>query len=818
MFKNKIIPWCTILLSIFSMVVGCSLPQRDADPTGAQTTLILDSGVSQVGNGVLGDGGPSDIWDGGQEQSLPANDAGTTNEIPCDTSAECFANRPWCDPSTGFCADCNIDCMENSHCEVDASEAQECVCDISYVADSDGVCVLECSSNEECSGEDPICDSITGLCRDCEIGECLLESAPVCNEVEGTCWAPCAELSCESYLNNHCVVSFSGDSASCECVSGASPADITAEQGDCLYDNQCLNNADCTDATIPVCNDQGGCSNPCDITDCDTNETCILDDSFAPICDCSEGYFRSATSLCILDDTCVNNADCEEDVPLCDTSVCVSPCALASCAPQAECSAVGLVATCTCGPGYEGNGQVCSDIDGCAAAPCAANVNCFDVPAPSTGYTCGTCPEGFVGDGETCEPDLNDDCANNPCLNGGVCTDTGVLSYGCDCTGTGYEGDICQNDFDECLTNNGGCGSALYTSCTNNAGAAPTCTDIDECETNNGGCGNANYTTCANNNGAEPTCEDIDECATDNGGCGDATYTTCGNNIGAEPTCTDINECDTNNGGCGSAAYVTCSNNLNSAPSCSDINECESNNGGCGNAVYTSCGNNYGAAPTCTDINECDTNNGGCEVTCNDQIGGPPTCSCGFGEILDTDGVSCVECVSDSDCVGSEPVCNVVTNQCRGCVYDGDCSGNATLKYCQGYTGPGAGEGDMGNPGGNPGNDSSSNDKGGDIPDGPNTPGLPDDPIGGGFQYGTCVQCTIDSHCDYSQPAGYTDGCSSSYFCISVSVPCPANSSLSITNGNRTCSCNPFYYGAITWNFSSESWSGICIPDDIRLP
>ena len=98
--------------------------------------------------------------------------------------------------------------------------------------------------------------------------------------------------------------------------------------------------------------------------------------------------------------------------------------------------------------------------------------------------------------------------------------------------------------------------------------AAPTCTDINECNTNNGGCGSATYTTCTNNPGAAPTCTDINECNTNNGGCGSATYTTCTNNPGAAPTCTDINECNSNNGGCGSATYTTCTNNPGAAPTC----------------------------------------------------------------------------------------------------------------------------------------------------------------------------------------------------------------------------------------------------------
>ena len=43
---------------------------------------------------------------------------------------------------------------------------------------------------------------------------------------------------------------------------------------------------------------------------------------------------------------------------------------------------------------------------------------------------------------------VSDDCAGSPCLNGGLCVD-GVLSYTCDCTGTGYAGDRCEYD-DSC--------------------------------------------------------------------------------------------------------------------------------------------------------------------------------------------------------------------------------------------------------------------------------------------------------------------------------------------------------------------------------
>ena len=43
------------------------------------------------------------------------------------------------------------------------------------------------------------------------------------------------------------------------------------------------------------------------------------------------------------------------------------------------------------------------DIPGCLEGRCFPGVTCEDVPAPGTGFTCGPCPEGYNGDGITCE-------------------------------------------------------------------------------------------------------------------------------------------------------------------------------------------------------------------------------------------------------------------------------------------------------------------------------------------------------------------------------------------------------------------------------
>ena len=46
---------------------------------------------------------------------------------------------------------------------------------------------------------------------------------------------------------------------------------------------------------------------------------------------------------------------------------------------------------------------------------CFAGVTCHDVPAPGSGFKCGSCPPGYTGNGVSCT-DV-DDCsvAQKPC-------------------------------------------------------------------------------------------------------------------------------------------------------------------------------------------------------------------------------------------------------------------------------------------------------------------------------------------------------------------------------------------------------------------
>lgn len=90
--------------------------------------------------------------------------------------------------------------------------------------------------------------------------------------------------------------------------------------------------------------------------------------------------------------------------------------------------------TCMCAAGFEGD--VCEvETDECAGNPCENGGTCADGIGE---FTC-TCAAGFFG--AACEVNL-DDCAGNPCLNGGTCVD-GIEDFSCSCPAA-FAGKSCQ--------------------------------------------------------------------------------------------------------------------------------------------------------------------------------------------------------------------------------------------------------------------------------------------------------------------------------------------------------------------------------------
>ena len=98
---------------------------------------------------------------------------------------------------------------------------------------------------------------------------------------------------------------------------------------------------------------------------------------------------------------------------------------------------------CICPAGFTGS-HCESNIDDCAVNPCQNGGTCIDFVSD---YKC-YCLPGFIG--THCEENVND-CATNPCANGGTCHDS-VNDFICACP-PGYTGKDCSVEINECAKN-----------------------------------------------------------------------------------------------------------------------------------------------------------------------------------------------------------------------------------------------------------------------------------------------------------------------------------------------------------------------------
>uniref|UniRef100_A0A1X7TTF3 EGF-like domain-containing protein n=1 Tax=Amphimedon queenslandica TaxID=400682 RepID=A0A1X7TTF3_AMPQE len=222
------------------------------------------------------------------------------------------------------------------------------------------------------------------------------------------------------------------------------------------------------------------------------------------------------------------------------------------------------------------------------------------------------------------------------CSNGGECYyDAGLKINKCLCP-SGYRGDGCQEEINECIENPNICQSPAV--CHNTNGSY-------RCDCPKG------YTLAYDGR----SCIDRDECADGSHKC--VLAGNCENIKGSyichcgrgyripewDPKrCVDIDECEERLHGCqqnctNKIGYYRCScyegytKNIINLRKCDDINECERGTDNCAQR----CENTL-------DVNECLTNNGGCEQACHNTIG-RHYCSCdreaGYG--LSSNGFNC---------------------------------------------------------------------------------------------------------------------------------------------------------------------------------
>ncbi|XP_063713278.1 signal peptide, CUB and EGF-like domain-containing protein 1 isoform X2 [Symsagittifera roscoffensis] len=256
-------------------------------------------------------------------------------------------------------------------------------------------------------------------------------------------------------------------------------------------------------------------------------------------------------------------------------------------------------------------------------------------------------------------------CSVSSCQNGGLCTSVGS----CTCA-SGYIGDDCGNDLDECATSNGGCEDF----CSNTVGSftcsctAPgyevsalnfrSCVDTDECDVGSDTCDDVSTTcsntpgsfTCSCRSGFDPNttdaCTDVDECALNTNSCDDI----CTNTPGSY-TCS-----------CSDPGEILLIDGFSCSGTCSVDSECNGpTNGVCDTSGSNTCNCNagYQLADCSQDTNECATNNGNCQQTCTNSVG---SFNCGCTTGYETDPSDSFQCNDIDECLNGAASCSVDTD------------------------------------------------------------------------------------------------------------------------------------------------------------
>ncbi|KAK3262938.1 hypothetical protein CYMTET_28234, partial [Cymbomonas tetramitiformis] len=313
---------------------------------------------------------------------------------------------------------------------------------------------------------------------------------------------------------------------------------------------------------------------------CDAMVTCTNTPGGHECGACPENWLGSGNTRCLPSSSCAeNNGGCDP---------------LTSCQDPAS----GIAECGECPAGYSGTGATgCVDEDGCASGEAGGCYGaCLDVPAPSTGFSCASCPSGMAGDGFACVPNL---CytSNGGCDTAVTCT-MNVASGAREC---GECPIGLQQVPDSALSSGWRCGEVdgcAEEPCWSSGDFFRPCMDVLAPGTGRV-CGECPAGFAAGADGLG--CVDVDECAqTTNGGCwvspeDPTVLAVCINTPGAhtcgacparyigtgEAGCRERVMCNTNNGNCD--PLVSCTDNL--ATGYADCGPCPAGYSGTGDTA-----------------------------------------------------------------------------------------------------------------------------------------------------------------------------------------------------------------------------------------
>ncbi|KAL3872299.1 hypothetical protein ACJMK2_040233 [Sinanodonta woodiana] len=620
---------------------------------------------------------------------------------PCLNGATCF------DQLNNFTCRC-VAGYTGHRCEADIDNCVNVTCNYSNNKCRDLVNAYVCECKPGFTGPPSNCTDI----NECVSSPC--RNNATCQNLENAfgclCQAGFTDSSCSTNINdclpnpcmNNATCQDGINNYTCTCKPGYMGKNCSVNIDDCIS-RPCKNGGVCRDLVNDFsCNCTPGWTgkmcdadiNECVSSPCQHGSSCVNGQNMYR-CNCAPGYTGTSCETEInecLSTPCSNNGTCIDRVngfnctcqPQWMGDTCMEQYNACSLRFQ-NCKNGGTCVTsppshnfsCRCLPGYTDN-DCSTDVNECYSSPCVSPLRCYD---GVNSYSCA-CKPGYTG--SNCEEEINE-CVSNPCQNNATCLDM-IGAYNCSCQQniftvsygafnktfvSGFQGDNCEQDINECLyqpaicQNNGYCSNTNGTfSCfcgsdgTGNFYLGAYCeltssycmaaADLPACK-NGGTCHsevNGYRCTCAPGYTDNRCSTDIDECVSNpcryNGTCKDLVN---GYNCTCIPGITGVN-CETN------------------------IDECESNpckNGGkCADLI-----NGY----TC---NCSDTGFKG--INCDINIDDCESMPC-------VNGATCIDLVKDFNCScypGYEgKTCSVDIDECASnpCQYNGTClqKSNTTL-------------------------------------------------------------------------------------------------------------------------------------------
>ncbi|XP_067686050.1 fibrillin-2-like [Haliotis asinina] len=644
-----------------------------------------------------------------------ANECGCgVGAITCDRKEGCQCMGGWlglkCDQDRNECAQGAI-CPQSSDC-VNNPGSFRCVCRTGYRL-----------------------NNATNTCDD--INEC---DEPALNTCDQRCTNNVGSFVCE------CNAGYVRETDRCrdvdECATGKDDCQHNCRNTDGGYACSCrpgfllqTNRRSCvaaTECTTLQC--QQGCQVDQGNESCFCNSGFKVDPTNSSLCvdvnECTEGTDPCATGGA----TCNNIGNgggyecvCKSGSKLQNDGVTCADCVQGTfgqeCRSNCSCNVVNTATcdkvngSCTCVKGWEGD--TCSDdVNECNTANCGANSTCTNT---NGSFIC-ECENGFFRTAfNSCQACDANHWGKN-CINRCMC---GVNSVACNSTNgectcrTGWKGDTCNEDVNECMDNATICAGTPNSNCNNTVGSFI-------CECNSG----------FQQNPTTKMCVDVNECL-------DGDLNTCSQNctntvgghdcscfdgyVGTGNSCTDINECTANATICSGLANSNCTNTDGSyrcdcvsgyvknatTNLCDDIDECQNTNI-CSGTPNSTCSNSPGsfscdcdsgyvknvATDKCDDTNECTANATICSGLANSNCtntDGSYRCDCVSGYVKNATTNLCDdidECQNTNICSGtpnstcsnspgsfscdcdSGYVKNVATDKCDD---TNECTANATI-------------------------------------------------------------------------------------------------------------------------------------------